>query len=160
LLVNHLKSQLGGKSSDERRLKQSTRVAEIVNENVAAGRLPVVLGDLNADASLKNGTTVQPLTKHPELQDPFGLPLKKTTTWTHFFDSGGDVSRLDYVLPHKSLVVDPVEVAALDANTSIVRKGLTTKCHQYPMTLPRYATIGPVDTEASDHCPVTVVVNL
>ena len=160
LLVNHLKSQLGGKPSDERRLKQSTRVAEIVNENVAAGRLPVVLGDLNADASLKNGTTVQPLTKHPELQDPFGLPLKKTTTWTHFFDSGGDVSRLDYVLPHKSLVVDPVEVAALDANTSIVRKGLTTKCHQYPMTLPRYATIGPVDTEASDHCPVTVVVNL
>src|SRR6266542_3431209 len=122
LLVNHLKSQLGGKPSDERRLKQSTRVAAIVNENVAAGRLPVVLGDLNADASLKNGTSVHPLTKHPELQDPFGLPLKKTTTWTHFFDSGGgEVSRLDYVLPHKSLVVNPVEVDALDANTSIVR---------------------------------------
>src|SRR6266542_1114021 len=34
LLVNHLKSQLGGKPSDERRLKQSTRVAAIVNENV------------------------------------------------------------------------------------------------------------------------------
>jgi len=160
LLVNHLKSQLGGKPSDERRLKQSTRVAAIVNENVAAGRLPVVLGDLNADASLKNGTSVHPLTKHPELQDPFGA-LPKTNKWTHFLDSGGgEVSRLDYVLPHKSLVVDPVDVVALDANTSIVRKGLSTKCHQYPMNLARYPTIGPVDTEASDHCPVIVTLEL
>ena len=160
LLVNHLKSQLGGKPSDERRLKQSTRVAAIVNENVAAGRLPVVLGDLNADASLKNGTSVHPLTKHPELQDPFGA-LPKTNKWTHFLDSGGgEVSRLDYVLPHKSLVVDPVDVVALDANTSIVRKGLSTKCHQYPMKLARSPTIGPVDTEASDHCPVIVTLEL
>jgi len=78
-----------------------------------------------------------------------------------FLDSGGgEVSRLDYVLPHKSLVVDPVDVVALDANTSIVRKGLSTKCHQYPMNLARYPTIGPVDTEASDHCPVIVTLEL
>ena len=160
LLVNHLKSQLGGKPSDARRLKQSNRVAEIVHERVAEGKLPIVLGDLNADATHANGTTVHPLTKHPELQDPFGA-APKTKTWTEFLDSGGGkVSRLDYVLPHKSLVVDPVQVDPIDANTSIVRKGLSTKCHQYPMSMPRYATIGPVDTEASDHCPVTIVIEV
>jgi len=50
------------------------------------------------------------------------------------------------VLSHKSLTV---------ADTLVFRKGLSTKCKQY--TRDRYPTIGPVHTEASDHCPLTVV---
>ena len=59
-------------------------------------------------------------------------------------------SRLDYILPHKSLNV---------LSTKIVRNGLTTKVmHLYAG--PRYTTVGQEHTEATDHCPTSVVLDL
>ena len=97
----------------------------------------------------------------PGLQWSDGQPLTADDViWTYSTTLAitTTTSTLQYHLRDTVLQIQKVD--PLDTNTSIVRKGLTTKCHQYPMTLPRYATIGPVDTEASDHCPVTVVVNL
>ena len=52
-------------------------------------------------------------------------------------------------LPHESLNV---------TSTNIVRNGLTTKATIY--TGPRYPTVGQEHTEASDHCPTSVVLDL
>lgn len=140
-LVNHLKAQDQTSKSKERRAMQAKRVAEIVSQVSAAGRFPIVLGDCNAPP---NDGSLDALLAHPDLKDPF-----PAGTWTHFYEAGREVSRLDYVLPHKSLHVE---------GTEIVKKGLSTKCKVY--NGPRYPTIGPVHTEASDHCPTSIIVDL
>ena len=145
LLVNHLKAQDDSKTSAARRAKQAARVAELADDAAKAGRLPIVLGDLNVDSTRDD--TLAPLVDSPLLADPF-----PAGTWTHFYaynPKGKRTSRLDYILPHKSL-----EVTATD----IVRKGLTTKCKEYDG--PRYPTVGLEHTEASDHCPVSVTIKL
>jgi endonuclease/exonuclease/phosphatase family metal-dependent hydrolase len=68
--------------------------------------------------------------------------------WTHYYVAGNEISRLDYILVDKSLSV---------ASTSILRHGITLKC---ALAGERYPTVGYVDSEASDHCPVTVTLNL
>jgi endonuclease/exonuclease/phosphatase family metal-dependent hydrolase len=136
-LVNHLKAQ-GGNNHVERRKSQADRVAEIVNEVVGRGRIPIVLGDLNV-SSQKDGS-LESLINHDELDDPF-----TDEDWTHYYSPSKSVSRLDYILLHK-----PCEIK----DKGIVKKGLTTKCKQY--TGSRFPTVGPVDTEASDHCLVWV----
>lgn len=146
LLANHLKAQDGKPASVERRRSQAERVAKLVKESLDAGRLPVVLGDLNAPPG-KDGS-LDPLLELPSLADPVSnLPAKDR--WTHYYTAKKEISRLDYILPDKQLQV-------LDA--TILRKGLTKKCKQY--TGERYATIGMEHTEASDHCPLTVTVNV
>lgn len=138
-LVNHLKAQDGHASSTTRRRKQAERVAALAADSAKAGRLPVVLGDLNVDPAAKDGS-LDPLLKNPAsvLKDPF-----PADTWTHWYTSGKEASRLDYILPHTSVKTGEPE---------IVRKGLTTKCTKY--TGARYPTVGAEHTEASDHCPV------
>ncbi|MBM4381978.1 MAG: endonuclease/exonuclease/phosphatase family protein [Deltaproteobacteria bacterium] len=141
LLANHLKAQDGKASSVTRRLNQSKRVAALVDANIAAGRKPIVLGDLNIDSKAKQyDKSLDPLVKHKKLADtdPAG-------DWTHYYASKKSVSRLDYILADKTLTAGPIE---------IVRDGLTTKCKQY--TGNRFPTIGPEHTEASDHCAVVV----
>jgi endonuclease/exonuclease/phosphatase family metal-dependent hydrolase len=158
VMANHLKAQDSKpKTSDARRKLQADRVAAVVNAAVAENKLPVVMGDMNVDAQAKNGKTINALVKHPELRDPYaGFPKKQA--WTHYYDSEDSVSRLDYILPHKSLkVITPAGASVGD--TDIVRKGLTTKAIKH-YDGPRYGTVGPVNTEASDHCPVTVTVEL
>ena len=153
-LVNHLKAQDSknhGKTADDRRKKQAERVAEIAGDVVKRKRLPIVIGDLNAPnlhASLAS------LLNHPQLQDPFRNEalLRPPELWTHFYDSRRQVSRLDYVLPHRDLRVKGVE---------IMRRGISTKCKDRAMQqVQRFPTIGPMHTEASDHCPTTVVLDL
>jgi endonuclease/exonuclease/phosphatase family metal-dependent hydrolase len=145
LLINHLKAQDGTAASEERRTVQAKRVVEIAKTTVDAGRLPIVMGDMNAPG---NSKTLAPLLTSALFQDPFAsVPAKDL--WTHYYVPKKEVSRLDYILPHKSLKV---------TGTSIVRNGLTTKCKQY--TGPRYPTIGQENTEASDHCPTSIVVQL
>jgi endonuclease/exonuclease/phosphatase family metal-dependent hydrolase len=145
LLVNHFKAQDGTPAAIARRKRQATRVAELAAAAAAEKKHPVVLGDLNVDGAQKDGS-LDPLLKAQSslLPDPF-----PAGTWTHYYTSDKKISRLDYILPHKDL-----EVSA----TKIVRMGLTTKCKQY--TGPRYPTIGQEHTEASDHCPTTVVLQV
>jgi endonuclease/exonuclease/phosphatase family metal-dependent hydrolase len=145
-LVNHFKSQDRTKASVARRTRQAERVAELAGEAAAAGRLPIVLGDLNADG--KTDKSLDALKNSPGLADPFkAIPAEEL--WTHYFTFGKDVSRLDYILPHKSLNV---------SSPSILRKGLTMKAKQYDG--PRYPTIGQDGTEASDHCPTSVEIEI
>lgn len=138
LLINHFKAQDGTPDSVKRRRRQAVRVAQLAAQAADAGKLPVVLGDLNAPPGADD--SLDALLQSPVLQDPF-----PPDTWTHYYVPAKRTSRLDYVLPHKSLDVEGV---------TIVRKGLTTKCKQYQGE--RYPTVGPSHTEASDHCPVTV----
>lgn len=142
LMVNHFKAQDGTKRSVERRTRQAQRVAGFVKAAVAAGRYPIVIGDLNVDP--KTDKSLASLLKHPNLQDPF-----PDGTWTHYYTSHKKISRLDYILPDKRLKV---------AGTTIIRNGLTTKASQY--SGPRYPTIGQEHTEASDHCPTSVSLDL
>jgi endonuclease/exonuclease/phosphatase family metal-dependent hydrolase len=142
LLINHFKAQDGTPQSVARRTKQAERVAELVKVAVKDGRLPVVLGDL--DVPPKSDTSLNALLKNSLLRDPFPLD-----TWTHYYVPDKKVSRLDYILPHKSLDV---------ISTDIVRKGLTTKCKQYGD--PRYPTIAQEHTEASDHCPTSALLEV
>ncbi|HXG34003.1 MAG TPA: endonuclease/exonuclease/phosphatase family protein [Bryobacteraceae bacterium] len=137
-LVNHFKAQDGTQDSTRRRKRQAQRVAELAAQAVQHGTLPVVLGDLNAPPDADG--SLEPLLNSPVLQDPF-----PADTWTHYYVPAKRISRLDYILPHKALEVEDIH---------IVRKGLTTKCKQYQGE--RYPTVGPSHTEASDHCPVSV----
>lgn len=147
LLVNHFKAQDGSTSSVKRRKQQAQRVANLASLAASSGvkKYPVVMGDLNVDAAQKDGS-LDPLLKGSNnvLNDPF-----PAGTWTHYYTSDRKISRLDYILPHKELTV---------SSTNIVRAGLTTKCKQY--TGPRYPTVGQDHTEASDHCPTSVVLEI
>jgi endonuclease/exonuclease/phosphatase family metal-dependent hydrolase len=145
LLVNHLKAQDGKPSSVKRRQSQAERVAELATWNLAQGRKPIVLGDLNVDPSKQDGS-LDSLTKHKKLKD-----TNPANDWTHYYASKKTVSRLDYILIDKTLNAGPIE---------IVRKGLTTKCKKDPEPRLRFPTIGPEHTEASDHCPVAVELTL
>lgn len=147
LLVNHFKAQDANDSSIKKRTNQANKVKDLVNKAVGEGKYPIVLGDLNVDQNhprTPGDLSINSLLTSPELKDPF-----PADTWTHYFVPQRTVSRLDYILPHKSLNVDSI---------NIVRKGLTTKCRQYEG--PRYATVGAEHTEASDHCPISITLDL
>lgn len=150
LMANHLKAQDSKPAvSQARRKKQAGRVAALVAEAAAEGRLPVVLGDLNTDpVKSPADTSLEPLLTHPLLQDPF-RSVPAADRWTHFYSSKKSVSRLDYILPHSGLTV---------TGRSIVRKGLSRDCTKY--TGPRFPGIAGEYTEASDHCPVSVVLDV
>ncbi|HVO23020.1 MAG TPA: endonuclease/exonuclease/phosphatase family protein [Candidatus Margulisiibacteriota bacterium] len=155
-LVNHLKAQDGTETADSRRQRQAKRVAALAAEARKQGKLPIVLGDLNADvadaqqnknkAKKRAGESLLPLLNAPGLVDVFGGTAEN---WTHYYESDDSVSRLDYVLVDKQLTV---------SGTEILRQGLSLKCEQTDAA--RYPTIGLAHTEASDHCPVTAVIEV
>lgn len=154
LLINHFKAQdgdekPGGKGKATlRRKRQAKEVAGIVERVRESGRRPIVLGDLNIDTRQANyDGSLDPLfAKGLKLQDPLrDLIADPAEQWTHYYDSDKTVSRLDYVLVDAGLQV---------TDCAILRAGLTTKCRQ--STVPRYPTIGPMHSEASDHCPLVI----
>ncbi len=146
LIANHLKAQDRGPTHVKRRKAQADRVAKLAQAAIDAKKLPIVLGDLNTDPqkTKKDDSLSALLRKTGPLADPF-----PNNDWTHYYASGKETSRLDYILPDKRLEVK---------STKIVRNGLTTKCKQY--IGPRYPTVGQEHTEASDHCPVSVVIKV
>ena len=145
-LVTHLKAQDGKKASNTRRLEQATRLAGIARLTTQGGRRPIVVGDLNEDFAAAP-SNLKPLKDliGGVLSDPF---QGDSDGWTHFYVAGNEISRLDYILVDSRLEV---------VSKSILRKGITLKC---ALAGERYPTIGYVDTEASDHCPVTVTLQL
>ena len=145
-LVNHLKAQDGKKASNTRRLEQATRLAGLASLTAKNGRRPVILGDLNEDFAAAP-SNLKPLKDliGGVLSDPF---QGDSDSWTHFYVAGNETSRLDYILVDSRLEV---------ISKSILRKGITLKC---ATAGERYPTIGYVETEASDHCPVTVTLQL
>ena len=149
-LVNHLKSQGGENKSIAKRKRQANRVAELAKTALEQDKYPIVIGDLNTDAQRnKKDDSLDKLLELKSLQDPFSdLPLDEN--WTHFFESGKSVSRLDYILLDARLTVK---------STQIVRKGLSTKARKF-YSGERYPTIGPANTEASDHCPTSISIEV
>lgn len=145
-LVNHFKSQDGSKAAEDLRTRQAAGVAEILKAVQTRGRFPIVLGDLNADTAIN--PTLRPLMSlvtDGALSDPF---QQGGDSWTHFYDIAQETSRLDYILPDKSLAV---------TSATVLRKGISLKC---AVAGERYPSIGYVGTEASDHCPVIVTLSL
>jgi endonuclease/exonuclease/phosphatase family metal-dependent hydrolase len=154
-LVNHFKAQeLDNKNNDSttaKRRGQAERVAAIVRRARTAGRLPIVLGDLNKDISLPiYEQSLDPLVKSTTLFNASKL-LPDTERWTHFYESKKSVSQLDYIL------VDSKLKGAID-DVSVLRGGLSKKCKQY--TGARLGTIEQDNFEASDHCPLSVDLKL
>lgn len=149
VMVNHFKAQDRKASSRRRRRRQAERVRALADEAIAEGRKPIILGDLNIDNQQDDyDGSLDALLVGSPLEDPFAA-LAPADRWTHFYASDKTVSRLDYILTDPSLNArDPF----------IFRQGLSTKCRQYRG--PRFATIGPEHTEASDHCPCVVTVSV
>lgn len=150
LLVNHFKAQSSGKADDDLRTEQAARVAELAREVKTQKRLPIVIGDLNEDWRQPSKTSLKPLKALVDggtLVDPFA---KDADPWTHFYSPTQETSRLDYILVDGSLA--PAIVAS-----SILRSGITLRCTKAGE---RYPTMGVVGTEASDHCPASVTLDL
>lgn len=148
-LINHFKSQDGKKESDALRNAQANRVVALYREQHARGQRVIVVGDLNADYAQQ--PSLKPLrdlvVETGDLVDPIGdLP----DHWTHFYAVTGETSRLDYILVDRAL-------RAAIRSPVIHRKGISLKCASAG---DRYPTIGYVDTEASDHCPVMITLDL
>ncbi|HEY0954880.1 MAG TPA: endonuclease/exonuclease/phosphatase family protein [Roseateles sp.] len=151
LLVNHFKAQEttsgGADPTTAKRRGQAERAAAIAKRARAAGRLPIVMGDLNKDvASPQYDDSINPVARSSVFVDPVrALPADQR--WTHYFSSKRSVSQLDYLLPDKGL-------AGAIAGVQISRGGLSPKCKQY--TGPRLGSIATDGQEASDHCPLSV----
>lgn len=109
LLVNHLKSKLGGEESDGKRLQQAQRVVEIAE---GLQSLPVAIcGDMNDDPDSK---PLKPLTTCPFLTDVLGsLPKDRRLS----FFSKRHKSALDYVFVNNKLKPAVVPGSAKIFNT-------------------------------------------
>ena len=148
-LVNHFKAQDKSEKSDLLRKNQTAKVVDYVKANQAKSRRPIVIGDLNEDFTKKpsNLQPLQDLVSQKLLTDPFANDAE-SDCWTHYYEYADEISRLDYILPDASLNI---------VSKSILRNGITLKCAEGGE---RYPTIGYVDTEASNHCPVSLVLSL
>lgn len=136
-LANHFKSQGYGTptSNDARRLKQTTRVREILARFDLKKDLVVVAGDFNADPA---SASLKPLLSVPRLRDVFDWAgFKNQPRWT--YHSGQQ--QLDYLL-----VSDPL-FAAIKA-VGIERRGQLVKNE------PHFSTVTGPQNEASDHAAV------
>jgi endonuclease/exonuclease/phosphatase family metal-dependent hydrolase len=149
LMANHFKSQgshgNGRRDAlppDELRLRQASRVAELAQQAMQAGKLPIVFGDLNVDQTHpQRGITISPVL-NCGLIDAFA-DLPREERWTHYFMVKQDVSQLDYILHAPQLH---------RIHREINRKGLSLKCKQYAGE--RYPTVGYAHNAASDHAGI------
>lgn len=144
VLVNHFKSKRGG--GDARRLRQATRVKEIVNQRLAEQPNLVVLGDFNDTPDSAN---LAPLLT--------GTPLKDISTHAGFDDGGfpgtfgaqGASNRIDYILLSPSLF-DNVTAGG------ILRRGVFSASDQWPM----FDTVTKKSEQASDHAAIWAEITL
>lgn len=136
-LANHFKSQGYGTpaSNDARRLRQTTRVKEILARFDLKKDLVVVAGDFNAAPA---SASLKPLLTVPRLHDVFDWAgFANQPRWT--YHSGKQ--QLDYLL-----VSDPL-FAAIQA-VGIERRGQLLKKE------PHFSTVTGPQNEASDHACV------
>lgn len=166
LFVNHFKSMLdknnpsqGRKNTRAKRVKQAAQVKKLVQARFgpSPGSAPwAILGDLNDFLGPGQGTTsgITGLVRWSEVENVVDrLPVQERLT--HFFDDApaGEprVRQLDYILLSSSLA------AATNAHPVIERRGLSTKATEAPG--PRFPGVT-AKSEASDHCPVAIDINL
>jgi endonuclease/exonuclease/phosphatase family metal-dependent hydrolase len=166
LFVNHLKSMLdknnpsqGRKNTRAKRVKQAAEVKKIVEARFGAtpgSAAWAVVGDLNDFLGPGQGTTsgVTDLVTWSEVENVVDR-LPAAERWTHFFDGAptGEprVRQLDYILLSSSLA------AGTTAMPTVERRGLSTKATEAGG--PRFPGVT-AKSEASDHCPVAIDINL
>ncbi|HEX8159169.1 MAG TPA: endonuclease/exonuclease/phosphatase family protein [Solirubrobacteraceae bacterium] len=144
VLVNHFKSKRGG--GDARRLKQATRVKEIVNERLSEQPNIVVLGDLNDTPGSSN---LAPLITGTPLKDISTSPAFDNDGFPGTFGTQGAANKIDYILLSPSLM-DKV------SRGGIFRKGVFSASDRWPM----FDTITEKIEQASDHAAIWAEIDL
>lgn len=137
LLVNHFKSMGYAPKTDplsnQRRLAQARRVADLAGEHRLGKEYVIVAGDLNSDPT---SASVAPLVQNPGLYNVnLGLPPAQRTTYR----TGSQ--QLDYLFVSDAL-------KARLQRVFIERRGLFTK------KWPHYPQVTSLENQASDHAAV------
>lgn len=168
LFINHFKSMLDKKDPCKGRAKtrparqrQADAVREIATARFGAdagSHRFVVLGDLNdyleADTQGRNG--IEDLVAWDAVVNVVDR-LPEDERWTHFYKGNNRCGippayrQLDYVLVSKALA-EPNP-----GSPTVVRKGMPERAERY--TGPRFDGIGRDKPKASDHCPVTMMID-
>ncbi len=151
VFVNHLKSKLGGEEgTSEKRKRQSTRVAEIIRERFGDNKDAnfAVLGDFN---DTPDAECLKPLLGEMMLENVVSR-LPKNEQWTHYWESKNVTSQFDYILLSEAISEKSNELPVIE------RRGLADYAKAYKG--PRFPDVGPEGTEASDHCPVFMELNI
>lgn len=153
LFVNHLKSRLGGEEKTaEKRERQTTRIAEIIQERFgkdAKNANFAVLGDFN---DTPDAECLKPLLDGKMVENVVAR-LPKNEQWTHYWEGKKEINQFDYILLSKALSKKNPKTLPI-----IERRGLADYAKAYKG--PRFPGVGPRGTEASDHCAVFMEINV
>jgi predicted extracellular nuclease len=150
LFVNHLKSQLKAtkdENPDEKRERQATRISGIVEEHfkdLDTARF-LIVGDMNDSPEAE---CLKPLLDRPWVENVVKR-LPQDEQWTYYYSGKKQANQYDYLLLSKMLVEKNP-----DSLPIIERRGLADYVKAY--TGERFPGVGAKGTEASDHCPVFV----
>ncbi|TDD89231.1 endonuclease/exonuclease/phosphatase [Saccharopolyspora karakumensis] len=157
LFVNHFKSMMGGRAATRsRRMRQAAAVQRIVTARFGAnpGAHPfIIMGDLNdyLESDDQGDSGITELVEWDQVDNAINR-LPEDERWTHFWAKGNKYRQLDYLLLSRSLA---------DANAAkpeILHKGLPLRATRY--TGERFPGVGQDRPKASDHCPVTMTLDV
>ena len=151
LLCNHFKSRGYGSPADNdaKRLKQSSRVQDILKRFDLKQDLVAVAGDFN---EVPTSGSLAPLLKQtPHLRDAFKKLPAGADQWTHRDDVAAN-KQIDYLL-----LSDPLFNAC--QNVGIERRGIYSKTN-FGGKYPHFDTINIESEQASDHACVWADFNL
>jgi endonuclease/exonuclease/phosphatase family metal-dependent hydrolase len=167
LFINHLKSMLDRKDpckgrllTRNKRLCQAKKIKSIVSSKMNLDKDDfVILGDLNdyLEDDAQGKSAIRGLVLWSEVENVVGR-LPPDRQWTHYFKgnkkcgTSESYKQLDYILVSKSLAEKNP-----DTKPDILRMGLTTNAKRY--TGPRLPGVD-AKHSASDHCPVSISLNL
>jgi endonuclease/exonuclease/phosphatase family metal-dependent hydrolase len=154
VLVNHFKSQSGGGGA--KRLRQATKVREIVDGLAQQGKHVVVLGDLNEGppAAGSQAPNLAPLfDDNSPLLDCYSFSGFDVGARPGTYDSCGLRNRLDYIFVSKSL-------QSSFNGGRLFRKGLWGGRVTRPTAWETYPEMTGSVEQASDHAAVCVELNI
>ncbi len=141
MICNHLKSKGYGnpKANDTKRLRQATRIKEIVNRFDLAKDYVVIAGDFNDTPDRK---PLEPLVKTAKLFDVLASPLLKGPRWT--YQTGNE--QIDYLLVSEALYKKLTLV-------HVERRGIYSKS-KFNGLFDHFPEVTDKVTQASDHAAV------
>lgn len=145
MLCNHFKSRGYGNPADNdaKRLKQSTRVREILKRFDLKKDLVIVAGDFN---ELPDSPSLAPLLQHAtHLHNAFAKLQTDADQWTHRDDVAKN-KQIDYLLLSDSLF-NACQKVGID------RRGIYSKTN-FKDKYPRFDTVTSESNQASDHACV------
>jgi predicted extracellular nuclease len=162
VFVNHFKSMMGGRSRTRKRREiQCEAVLNILKERFGSqfGNANfVILGDLNdyMEMGKENESGIRKLLQSDQMENVLErLPAPKR--WTHFYSKTKDYRQLDYILVSKSLALkNPAALPYIERRGQPLRVNPKNK----PPVVPRFFKEVKGKAKASDHCPVSITLQL